>query len=148
MSVDLGHREPTSRGPWRPLHTPPCTGTQRVERSTPQVHVARKIWVPRGAVLPASPKDDLARRVVRLRVSFTAPCLLSWKVDQRYKVFIIFNPKSTWWNLKVATFFCLFSLMINFPTPALIQINNEIWLNRVSGSNFEANNCLVCTQAQ
>ena len=107
MNVDLGHWEPTRRGPWRPLHAPPCTGTQWVERSTPQVHVARTIWVPRGAVLPASPKDDLARRVVRLKVCFyTTPCLLSWNVDQWcVSLFIIFSPRYTWWNLRVGTFF-------------------------------------------
>lgn len=93
MSVDLGHREPTSRGPWRPLHTPPCTGTLWVERSTPQVHVARTIWVPRVAALPASPKDDLARRVVRLRFCFTTPSLLSWKVDQCCKSIHNFSSK-------------------------------------------------------
>lgn len=35
------------------------------------------IWVPRGAVLTASPKDDLVRRVVRLNFCVTTSYPLS-----------------------------------------------------------------------
>jgi len=38
--------------------------------------------------------------------------------------------------------------MIHFPTPALIQINNEIWNHPVLTSNSEAKNCPVCTQEE